>query len=124
MALASILGAVEQVLEGDDEQGREGCIRARVRLDIHEPLCLGQKAHRADGKELWISFKYERLPNYCYWCGRLTHAEKDCELWLRSKGTLRRESQQYGAWLRAPMDKPMRRVEVRAEGRSNVPRWG
>uniref|UniRef100_A0A2N9I5I3 Reverse transcriptase domain-containing protein n=1 Tax=Fagus sylvatica TaxID=28930 RepID=A0A2N9I5I3_FAGSY len=51
-------------------------------------------------------------------------AEKDCVMWLRSKGTLRRDTQQYGAWLRAPMDKPIKRVEVRAECRSNVPRWG
>ena len=95
-----------------------------MKIDILQPLCRGRKARRADGKEFWISFKYERLPNYCYWCGRLTHAEKECELWLRSKGSLRCETQQYGAWLWAPMDKPIRRVEVRAEGRSNVPRWG
>ncbi len=124
MALVCTVGSVEQVSESDAERGREGCMRARVRLDILRPLSRGRKARRADGTELWISFKYERLPNFCYWCGRLTHAEKDCDLWLRSKGTLRRESQQYGAWLRAPMDKPMRRVEVRAEGRSNVPHWG
>jgi hypothetical protein len=123
-ALAGNLGMVEQVSESDGERGREGCMRARVRLDILKPLCRGQKARRADGTELWISFKSERLPNYCYWCGRLTHAEKECELWLRSKGTFRRETQQYGAWLRAPMDKPIWRVEVRVEGRSNVPRWG
>ena len=123
-ALAGNLGMVEQVSESDGERGRERCMRARVRLDILKPLCRGRKARRADGTELWISFKYERLRNYCYWCGRFTHAEKDCELWLRSKGTLRRETQQYGAWLRALMDKPIRRVEVRAEGRSNVPRWG
>jgi hypothetical protein len=112
------------VTESDDERGCEGCMRARVKLDILKPLCRGRKVHRVDGTELWISFKYGCLPNYCYWCGLLTHAEKDCVMWLRSKGTLRRDTQQYGAWLRAPMDKPIRRVEVRAECRSNVPRWG
>jgi len=31
----------------------------------------------------------------------LNHDERDCKLWLNSKGTLRKEDQQYGAWLRA-----------------------
>ncbi|GMY05979.1 hypothetical protein FCV25MIE_01218, partial [Fagus crenata] len=39
------------------------------------------------------------------------------------KGTLRREDQQYGAWLRAGVDRPIRRVEVKVAGRSNIPRW-
>ncbi|GMY20791.1 pentatricopeptide repeat-containing protein At1g08070, chloroplastic-like [Fagus crenata] len=37
---------------------------------------------------------------------------------------MRREEQQYGAWLRASFDKPVRRIEVKVTGRSNVPRWG
>jgi hypothetical protein len=38
------------VTESDDERGREGCMRARVKLDILKPLCWGRKAHRADGQ--------------------------------------------------------------------------
>uniref|UniRef100_A0A2N9HIC2 Uncharacterized protein n=1 Tax=Fagus sylvatica TaxID=28930 RepID=A0A2N9HIC2_FAGSY len=62
-------------------------------------------------------------PIFCYWCGMLTHGDRDCEWWLRSKGTLRREDQQYGTWLRAEVGKPFRRVEVKVAGRSNIPRW-
>jgi hypothetical protein len=43
----------------------------------------------------------------------LTHGDRDCDRWLRSKGTLRREEQQYGAWLRAVVDRPIRRVKVK-----------
>ena len=50
--------------------------------------------------ENWISFKYERLPNICYWCGRVTHDDKDCPLWLRSKCSLKLEDQQFGPWIR------------------------
>jgi len=39
-------------------------------------------------KEVWVSFKYERLPNICYWCGCFNHDDKDCEVWLNSEGTL------------------------------------
>jgi hypothetical protein len=47
-----------------------------------------------------VSFKYERLPNFYYWCGLLTHDEKECEIWLRSKGSLSAVDHQYGTWLR------------------------
>ena len=77
-----------------------------------------------DGKETLIFFKYERLPNFCYWCGRLTHGDRECERWLRSRGSLSWEEQQYSAWLRAFVEKPIRRVEVKVVGRSNIPRWG
>ena len=53
----------------------------------------------------------------------LTHGDRDCDRWLRSKGTLRREDQQYGTRLRAVVGKPIRRVEVKVAGRSNAPQW-
>ena len=46
---------------------------------------------------------YERLPNICYWCGSVSHDDKDCSLWLQSKGTLNLEEQQFGSWTRAPL---------------------
>ena len=42
-------------------------------------------------KQVWISFKYERLPNICYWCGCFDHDNKDCEMWLNSEGLLNQE---------------------------------
>ena len=52
-----------------------------------------------NGKELWVSFKYEQLSNLCYWCGSLTFDDTNCELWLESEGTLSIESQQFGPWI-------------------------
>ena len=60
-----------------------------------------------------MSFKYERLPNLCYWCGCLTHADKDCDLWIDSEGTLPLETQQYGPWIRAqPFTRTRKNVVV------------
>ena len=53
------------------------------------------------GEKAWISFKYERLPNICYWCGCLDHDNKNCDLWIQSKGTLTEAQQQFGPNLRA-----------------------
>lgn len=60
----------------------------------------------------WVSFKYEQLPNICYWCECLTHGDKDCDLWIDSEGTLPIEACQYGAWLRAPLFNPTRKSRV------------
>ena len=49
---------------------------------------------------MWISFKYERLPNLCY--GRLTHDDRDCELWIESEGILKVEQRGFGPQLRVP----------------------
>ena len=79
-----------------------GFMRVRVLVDVSQPLCRGRVICLEDGKELWVSFKYERLPNLCYWCGRITHNDRDCELWLDSEGTLEDSDKRYGPWIRAP----------------------
>ena len=54
-----------------------------------------------NGEKNWVSFKYEQLPNFCFWCGRLTHSDKNCDMWLDSKGTLLPEQQQFNYNMRA-----------------------
>lgn len=44
-------------------------IRVRVTLDINLPLCRGRVVTLECGDKRWVAFKYERLPNLCYWCG-------------------------------------------------------
>lgn len=77
-------------------------IRIQVSIDLSLPLCRGRLISLNDGKEVWVSFKYERLPNICYWCGRLTHDDRDCDLWIESEGTLRVDQKAFGPYLRAP----------------------
>ena len=77
-------------------------MRVKVNLDISLPLCQGRLVSFKNGKKTWVSFKYERLPNICYWCGRLDHSDKDCSLWINSKGTLSPSERQYSQNLRAP----------------------
>lgn len=55
-------------------------IRVRVRVDVNLPLCQGCMFSIEDSREGWVSFKYERLPNICYWCRRLNHVDRDCDL--------------------------------------------
>ena len=54
-----------------------------------------------NGEKVWVKFKYERLPNIYFWCGRLNYSDKNFELWIDSKGTLTPEQQQFDSTLKA-----------------------
>ena len=67
---------------GDAEEFEGGnYMRVRVSIDITKPLSRGKKVEFDNGEESWVSFKYECLPNLCYWYGCLTHQDRDCSLW-------------------------------------------
>ncbi len=71
------------------------------------------------GNSGWVSFKYERLPNFCYQCGLLTHGDKDClETTKRPNGENAAHAQ-YGLWLRAEPKRTQRKNWVTVEGRRN-----
>lgn len=50
---------------------------------------------------MWVTFKYERLPNLCYWFGCLDHDDRECGLWIERKGTLPLSAKQFGPFMRA-----------------------
>ena len=69
-------------------EGGGSFMRVRVTLNVYQPLCRGHAIKLEEGSKVWVNFKYERLPNICYWCGCFDHSDKDCDLWIQSKGTL------------------------------------
>ena len=98
--LCAIVGVVNK--NPSDKEVDKGCVmRVQVWVDVSLPLCRGRVFSLDDGSKGWVSFKYERLSNICYWCNRLNHFDKDCELWIESNGTLKQADQQYGPWNRA-----------------------
>lgn len=72
----------------NSEGGGGSFMRVRVTLNVYQPLCRGHAIKLEEGSKVWVNFKYERLPNICYWCGCFDHSDKDCDLWIQSKGTL------------------------------------
>uniref|UniRef100_A0A2N9J2G5 Zinc knuckle CX2CX4HX4C domain-containing protein n=1 Tax=Fagus sylvatica TaxID=28930 RepID=A0A2N9J2G5_FAGSY len=118
VSLGRSIGEVLTTTDSDEELGGGRVMRIRVKVNINKPLCRGRKIGLANGKDSWAAFRYERLRNFYYWCGMLTHGEKDCDFWLRNHSTLRQEDQAYGAWLRAPGNRPYRRVEIHVAGRA------
>ena len=124
-AIGKMIGLVIQVADTEDDGMSGEFLRVRVAVDITKPLPRCCKL-RAAGKHFgWVGIRYERLPNFCYWCGRVSHSERDCEIWLRGKGSLKREEQQYGEWMRAEQVRQTRKsvAVILGSSRSQAP-WG
>ncbi|KAL6996908.1 hypothetical protein U1Q18_007033 [Sarracenia purpurea var. burkii] len=51
-------------------------------------------------KPVWASFRYEKLPLFCYCCGRIGHGDKDCDGKFCEGGGRNLDNPQYGPWMR------------------------
>lgn len=49
-----------------------------ISIDISKPLLQRKKLNLGLSEPVWVQFTYERLPNFCYYCGRLRHTNKEC----------------------------------------------
>lgn len=81
LKICNVVGEVALPKEFNEIDGGS-FLRLKVRLDLSLPLCRGRLISLENGKQVWVGFKYERLLNLCYWCGRLTHDDRDCEMWI------------------------------------------
>ena len=122
--IGSTLGEVISVDAPDGGRAWGTYIRVRVHIDITKPLCRGRMVRLGASDRQWVSFQYERLSIYCCWCGKLDHDEKDCCLWIQGKGSLSRDTQQYGPWLRASSDRLQKPQVVRVHGHDTQCDWG
>ena len=52
--------------------------RIRVEIPIDKPLRQGGNITNAEGEQCWLTFRYERLPTFCYICGLIGHGDKHC----------------------------------------------
>ncbi|XP_058774623.1 uncharacterized protein LOC131648907 [Vicia villosa] len=101
--LGGILGKFEE-MDMKEANKNERFLRLKVTMDLKMPLKHGTVVRFKD-KNLRVFFKYERIPTFCFVCGRLGHQLKDCD----STGDLSEEGFEdieendllYGQWLGA-----------------------
>ena len=110
--LCEAVGVVNK--NSSDVKVDKGCVmRVRVWVDVSLPLCRGRVISLENSSKGWVSFRYECLPNICYWCRCLSHFDKDCDLWIESKASLTQADQQYGTGIRAaPMSSKKNSIMV------------
>lgn len=53
-------------------------LRFRVDLYVDNPLPACYFLERNDGNDVWVQFKFERLSDFCYVCGKLDHITVRC----------------------------------------------
>jgi len=97
---------VGKFLEMDEKEcNRMGkFLRIQISIDLKKPLKKGSKIH-FQGRDIWVDYKYEKLPNFCFSCGRIRHQMRDCEdiedQDVDAYSELEEKDQAFGPWLRA-----------------------
>lgn len=103
-----------EVLEVDETTttGVARSVRMKILLNLSNSLKRGTKIKMGIAEPVWIPVTYERLPSFCYWCGKLGHTFKDCEGYYERSGADNEDGENtmpFGEWLKAS---PMKRIQL------------
>lgn len=91
-------------------------IRMKVEIQLSKPLKRGIKVRIGTSEPCWLPITYERLPYFCYYCGRLGHTHKDCDQVEESEEEVTEDKLPYGDFMRAsPMKMKISWPERRAK---------
>ncbi|XP_074366501.1 uncharacterized protein LOC141707310 [Apium graveolens] len=74
-------------------------MRIRIQVDVRKPLKRKKKICKRDGSKCIVNCKYERLGDFCFTCGMLTHTDRFCK---KNMGGGQEALGEWGGWLRAP----------------------
>ncbi|KAK9985251.1 hypothetical protein SO802_030202 [Lithocarpus litseifolius] len=76
--VGSRLGSVVEIEKKQKFEGHSYFMRVKVDIPIVKPIRRGAFLAGSDGKNHWVTFKYERLPLFCHFCGLLGHDLRHC----------------------------------------------
>lgn len=95
--IGGYLGKVEDVAISADDVGWGKFLRVRVAINLYQPRERGRML-RLSKKSCWVPFRYEKLPVFCYRCGRIIHTQGGCPIPVSKKHD---EKIGWGPWIRA-----------------------
>jgi hypothetical protein len=100
--IGSTMGKVEEVEVDEDGIGWGEYLRVRIVLDLTKPLSRGRFLHIRE-KAIWITFKYEKIPRFCFKCGTIRHGGRGCIAPGGRRMMGNGEKAQFGPWLRVSL---------------------
>ncbi|KAL8532819.1 hypothetical protein ACS0TY_009144 [Phlomoides rotata] len=99
--LGDFVGQFVEYDESNKSSNWRSFMRIKVLVDVTKALKRGKCIKKVDGSVFVVSFKYEKLNQFCFVCGRLSHTENFCEVVFNAPEgeDVRRD---WGPWLKAP----------------------
>ncbi|XP_019179235.1 PREDICTED: uncharacterized protein LOC109174453 [Ipomoea nil] len=98
-AIGSFLGTLIHVDDRNFDGSMRLFYRVRVAIDVAKPLKKQMKLKKDNGSWVYVDFRYERLPTFCFLCGVIGHGEKFCSKIVH--GADLKAEKPYGVWMRA-----------------------
>lgn len=78
----------------------ERYVKLLVDVDLTKPLIRVTNIS-FEGEKRWVMFKYEQLPLFCFYCGKIGYRERNCGKKMTDSRISDMNKGQYGEWLRA-----------------------
>lgn len=79
----------------------EDFCRLRINMDVQKPLRRGIFVSTDDVSKVWVPFKYENLPMFCFGCERLGHGLSNCTQIILARKSKISENPPYSLALKA-----------------------
>lgn len=122
------LGVVKEVERKQKQELQNLFMRVKVALPISKPIRRGEFITGSEGGHTWVTYRYERLPMFCHYCGLLGHDVRHFASFFAALKNGGEVDCQYGEWLKSmgarswfPPKGGHGRSTYRAKGAEEVP---
>ncbi|KAL2903571.1 Endogenous retrovirus group K member 8 Gag polyprotein [Bienertia sinuspersici] len=95
-----------------DPLGLDNFIKMKLLIDIDKPHRRGLRISINPTTSKWVDIKYERSGDFCYYCGRLGHVDRNCDNINEVNDNANEIVYRYGPWMRAS---PLKRNKMPKE---------
>ncbi|KAK3183587.1 hypothetical protein Dsin_030873 [Dipteronia sinensis] len=119
--LAEQIGVVVMEIPANSKECWGTFMRVKVRIGISRPLKWWLRLKLDKSEDIVVvTLKYERLPEFCFGCGKIGHGLRECIDDTARTEALEGSGIRFSAWLRAPtMDRQKPRSHSQENGDSS-----